>query len=185
VHGVDIVGSNIALFQDLYNKFGIKNCTSEVMNIDESKVEEKKFDRAISFEVLEHVQDENTTLENIYSSLNKNGLFAISIPNKWWIFETHGANLPLLPWNRIPFFSWMPKCIHRRYAKARIYTKKQIINLLEANGFSVEKAYYITAPMDVIKWYPLRCLLRRTIFRANTTKIPFLSTSIMIIARKK
>ena len=29
--------------------------------------------------------------------LKPGGRFIISVPNKWWIFETHGADLPLLP----------------------------------------------------------------------------------------
>ena len=167
LHGVDIVQSNLDAFNQQCCKMEIQNHSSELMNIDESPVEGRTFDRAISFEVLEHVQDENATLKNIHSSLNDGGLFAISIPNKWWVFETHGAHLPLIPWNRVPFFSWMPKCIHIRFAKARIYTRKQIVNLLETNGFSVEKVHYITAPMDVISLKPLQTFLRKTIFKNN------------------
>jgi len=56
---------------------------------------------------------------------------------------------------------------------------------LETNGFSVEKVHYITAPMDVISLKPLQTFLRKTIFKNNTTSIPFLSTAIMVLARKK
>lgn len=185
LHGIDIVEENLNLLQNYCREMGIDNCSSELLNMDESPVKNQTFDRAISFEVLEHVQDEHATLQNIHASLNTDSLFAMSIPNKWWIFETHGAHLPVLPWNRVPFFSWLPKCIHSRFAKARIYTRKQIINLLESNGFVVEKTFYITAPMDVITWKPLQTLLRKTIFKNNTTSIPFLSTAIMVFARKK
>ncbi len=143
-----------------------------------------KFDRLISFEVIEHLPAE-ANLVNYRDSLNPGALAAISVPNKWWIFETHGARLPLLPWNRVPFFSWLPGFIHGRYANARIYTKGRIKALLEKYGFEVLRMQYITAPMDVVKWSPLQKLLRGTIFRQDTTSVPFKAVSIFIVARRK
>ncbi len=58
--------------------------------------------------------------------LKDGGLAAISVPNKWWIFETHGARLPLLPWNQGPVLFLASELIHERFANARIYTKKRI-----------------------------------------------------------
>ena len=184
-HGVDIVDENIITIQSSINSKNLKNCTASIHDIDNIAVNDSYYDRAISFEVLEHVKDEKSTLSNIYKSLKHEAFFAISVPNKWWIFETHGAYLPLLPWNRVPFFSWLPKKIHDRFARARIYTKGQICNLLQVSGFSILAVHYITAPMDVIKWNWLKSSLRKTIFRTDTTKIPMLSTSIMVICKKE
>ena len=100
-------------------------------------------------------------------------------------FETHGAHLPLLPWNRVLFFSWLPKKIHNRFAKARIYTKTGICRLLEDEGFNILSVHYITAPMDVIKWKWLKYLLQKTIFSGDTTIFPILSTSVMVICKKE
>ena len=169
-----------------YNKSKkMENCTANIHDIDNDIVNDSYYQRAISFEVLEHVKDEQLTLSNIYKSLNHDALFAISVPNKWWIFETHGAYLPLLSWNRVPFFSWLPKKIHSRFAKARIYTKKDICRLLKKQGFNILGAHYVTAPMDAIKWIWLKNILRKTIFRTDTTIIPILSTSIMVICKKE
>ena len=184
-HGIDIVEENIIRLQNSINSKNLKNCTASIHDIDEIIVNDSYYDRAISFEVLEHVKDEKSTLSNIYKSLKNRALFVISIPNKWWVFETHGAHLPLLPWNRVPFFSWLPNRIHRRYAKARIYTKGKICNLLQETGFNILESHYITAPMDVIKWKWLKSLLQKTIFRGDTTIIPILSTSIMVICKKE
>jgi 2-polyprenyl-3-methyl-5-hydroxy-6-metoxy-1,4-benzoquinol methylase len=141
-------------------------------------------DRLISFEVIEHLPTEEAVL-NYAASLREGGLFAISVPNKWWIFETHGASLPLLPWNRVPFFSWLPRPIHERWALARIYTKGRIKQLLESSGLEVMEMHYVTAPMDVVKWKPLQTLLRKYIFGNNTTVWPFKAVSIMVFGRKK
>ena len=184
-HGIDIVDGNIIKLQKIINSKNLKNCTALIHDIDKMIINDSYYDRAISFEVLEHVKDEKSTLSNIYKSLKHEALFAISVPNKWWFFETHGAYLPFLPWNRVPFFSWLPKKIHSRFAKARIYTKGEICNLLQKSGFSISAVHYITAPMDVIKWNWLKSLLRKTIFRTDTTIIPMLSTSIMVICKKE
>lgn len=140
-------------------------------------------DRLISFEVIEHLPSEDG-LANYFGSLKPGGWAAFSVPNKWWIFETHGARLPLLPWNRVPFFSWLPTPIHEKWANARIYTKKRIVKLLEKHGFVIEKCEYVTAPMDVVKWKPLKNFLRQWVFNSDTTSNPFKAVSILIIAKK-
>ena len=141
-------------------------------------------DVVVSYEVLEHVQYESEALYEIHRVLKPGGEFVISVPNKAWVFETHGAYLPLLPWNRVPFFSWLPRGIHRRFAKARIYRKSQIVQLMELHSFEVLEAVYITAPMDVAKPQWLKQLLRTTIFHGDVTAVPFLATAILVHAKK-
>ena len=139
---------------------------------------DKQFDAVVSYAVLEHVQNEEQALSEIHRVLKEQGTLVISVPNKRWIFETHGARLPFLPWNRVPFFSWLPRSIHSRFAMARIYTKKEITGLLTRSGFDVLGSCYMTAPMDVVKSPRLQRLLRRVIFRNDVTSIPVLSTEI-------
>lgn len=141
-------------------------------------------DQVVSFEVLEHVEDENAALSEIARVMAPGGWLAMSVPNRWWIFETHGAKLPFLPWNRVPFFSWLPKSLHDRWARARIYRRREIVSLLEEHGLVVQESGYITAPMDVVRWAPLRDLLRATLFGGDRTSIPFLSTAVFVTARK-
>lgn len=142
-------------------------------------------DYSVSFEVLEHVKDEDQVLRELSRVLRPGGTLAISVPNRWWIFETHGADLPFLRWNRVPFFSWLPKKIHDRYARARIYTKKEIERKLRSAGFDIERKIYVTAPMDVVKWQPLKRLLRSTLFRNDQCRLPIFSTAILLIAKKR
>ena len=147
-------------------------------------LESESADCAISFEVLEHVEDEAQSLGELFRILRPGGVLAISVPNRWWVFETHGASLPLLPWNRVPFFSWLPKGIHDRWARARIYRRREIQGLLERQGFEIEHSAYVTAPMDVVKSVWLRDGLRATVFRGDTTRVPVFSTAVLMIARK-
>ena len=128
--GVDIHENHKKVFDDYRDKNGFTNCSFVVLNVEEENQLNEQFDRLISFEVVEHLKDENN-VRFYYDALKKGGMGAITVPNKWWIFETHGAKLPLLPWNRVPFFSWLPKFIHEKWANARIYTKRRIRKLLE------------------------------------------------------
>ncbi len=141
-------------------------------------------DCVVSFEVLEHVTDEQAALSEMYRVLCPGGVLVMSVPNRWWIFETHGANLPLLPWNRVPFFSWLPKHIHDRFARARIYRKREIVSMLERSGFHCDHSCYITAPMDVVPWPALRNFLRATVFRSDSTVLPVLATAVLVVARR-
>ncbi len=141
------------------------------------------YDRLISFEVIEHLKSEES-VAMFAKTLNRHGLAAISVPNKWWLFETHGS--ALAPhWPRIPLLSWAPEWF-RRICKvnARIYTKGSIYKLMEASGFHVLSMAYVTAPMDVLPAGWVRNALRRYVFRGDTTPWPWLATSIFVVARK-
>lgn len=159
-------------------KFGTMEASKQ-----ECTDEDDLADRLISFEVIEHLPSEEG-VKHYAESLKMGGIAAISVPNKWWIFETHGANLPWLPWNRVPFFSWLPRPLHERWAHARIYTRKRITQLLEKHGFEIIQVQYITAPMDVIKWKPLQSFLRKWVFRGNSTSNPFKAVSILVFCRR-
>ena len=130
-------------------------------------------DVVTSFTVLEHVPDERAALAEMRRILKPQGKLIISVPNRWWIFETHGADLPLLPWNRVPLVSWWPKKLHDRWARARIYRRREIERILVQSGFSIDESFRMTAPMDMIPWRPVRHLVRSVFFRYRPGFIPF------------
>lgn len=181
--GVDINDGHKKEIESYIKQKGVTNCEFRVCNIEKEELPQQ-FDRIISFEVIEHLEDENS-VKNYAKALKNDGILAITVPNKWWIFETHGAKLPLLPWNRVPLFSWLPTPIHERFANARIYTKNRIKTLLEKNGFLVQKIEYITAPMDVLPKGKFKDFVIKNFFNSDTTEVPFKSTSIFVIAVKK
>ncbi len=183
VYGLEYTNQHLADFERLKVDLEAKNAEFVCADISAGPFR-KEVDRLLSFEVIEHLPTEEA-VQNYSKSLKEGGLCAISVPNKWWIFETHGASLPLLPWNRVPFFSWLPKPLHERWALARIYTRSRIQKSLENSGFEVLEMHYVTAPMDVVKWKPLQWLLRKVIFNSDTTIWPFKAVSIMVFCKKK
>jgi len=139
-------------------------------------------DLVVSFTVLEHVPDQELALREMRRILKPGGRLILSVPNKWWIFETHGADLPLLPWNRVPLVSWWPRALHDRYARARIYRRREIARLVRDAGFDVVETFRMTAPMDVVPWDGVKRVLRRTVFGPDTTPVPFLATEVFVVA---
>ena len=182
-YGLEYAAVHQTEFESLQHQLKVSNAEFQTWDIMKSGFE-PHCERLLSFEVIEHLPTEEG-VANYANSIVSGGLAAISVPNKWWIFETHGASLPWLPWNRVPLFSWLPTPLHERWALARIYTKKRIKTLLEKNGFDVLEMHYVMAPMDVVKWKPLQFILRKLIFNSDTTKIPFKSVSIIVFCKKK
>ena len=181
---VDIAFSEVKVLSQYIQYNCINNIIPIIFDGFHLPLSSNSIDIILSYEVLEHVEDESLVLKELYRVLKSKGEMILSVPNKGWIFETHGAYLPLLPWNRIPFFSWLPKRIHKKFAKARIYRKRDIKILLLQHGFEIVNLQYITAPMDVINNLFLKKFLRSTIFRGDNTLFTFLATSILVHARK-
>jgi 2-polyprenyl-3-methyl-5-hydroxy-6-metoxy-1,4-benzoquinol methylase len=180
--GVDIDESSIQTFQRSIKNRGLEGRIEAIQYDGHTlPVPDASVDFAISFEVLEHVIDERRALAELRRVLKPGARLAMSVPNRWWIFETHGAALPLLKWNRVPFFSWLPKPLHDRWARARIYSRREIVAALRRAGFEVHTATYITAPMDVVRNPRVQNLLRSMIFRGDTTRVPFLSTAVLVV----
>ena len=169
-------------FEDQREKCNALNSMFQQIDLENETLPER-FPRIVSFEVIEHFKSEDT-VGKYYELLEPGGLLAITVPNKWWIFETHGAKLPLLPWNRVPFFSWLPRPLHEKWANARIYTKSRISKLLEKHGFVIDQIDYVTAPLDVLKEGRLKKWLQKNIFKGDTTKHPMRSTAIFVLAHK-
>lgn len=115
--------------------------------------EDASFDHVISFEVLEHTRDDAEAVAEIRRVLKPGGVLTMSVPNKWYLMETHGFDLPprWMKWNRFPLLSWLPTPIHERYAKARIYTRRRIEGLLVNGGFDVVAHDYVMPPFDIVE----------------------------------
>lgn len=182
---LDINETNLSILEQYNADYNITNIKPTLYDGSTIPLKDKSVDLVMSYEVLEHVGDEDVAMKEIHRVLKDDGEIVFSVPNKWWIFETHGAHLPLLPWNRVPLFSWLPKFIHQRFAKARIYTKNDMKHICYRQHFKIQRMDYITAPMDVVKNEMIKKFLRRYIFVSDTTRLPFLSTAILVHAKKE
>jgi len=163
---------------------GLPPITALYFDGDNIPLRTRSVDYAVSFEVLEHVRDDRAVLGELARVVRPDGILVVSVPNRWWIFETHGTNLPVLRWNRVPFFSWLPTPIHDRFARARIYSRRRIVTRLRDAGFIPFASAWITAPMDALSPGYLREVLRGTLFRGDRAVLPILATSIFVASRR-
>jgi len=148
---------------------------------------DKSFDLVTAFEVLEHFPSDSLAVGEVVRVLKPAGRFLLSVPNKWWIFESHGATVPglnWLPWNRLPFVGWLPDFLHRKIARARIYTMRSALQLVEQQGLKVVAKGYITAPLDVLPEGIIRRFFRKTLFRGDKTNVPFFAVNLFILCQK-
>jgi len=181
---IDVEEERLNVFRQKLKELKLSNCEVKRMDATNLEFQGETFDIITCIEVLEHIPDQEKALKEMYRVLKKGGLLILSVPNKWWIFETHGAALPLLPWNRVPFFSWLPKRIHDKYAFARNYTKKEVTTLVKKTGFKIINVEYLMPPLDKVKNRILRYLGRKILFKLEKTPLKLWGVSIFVFAKK-
>ncbi len=185
ITGIDIAADQLAAFGAECERLGVATKVRRVLVEGHVlPLPDACADVVTSFTVLEHVADERLALRELHRVLKPGGLLVLTVPNRWWLFETHGCDLPLLPWNRVPLVSWWPKPLHDRWARARIYRRREIVALVRACGFEPEHVARLTAPLDVLPEGGLRRLLRATAFRPDRARWPWLATEILVAARR-
>jgi len=185
VTGVDVDAGYLAEFDREIVARGLREHVSG-LSLEDARIPlpDGAADVVTSFTVLEHVPDERAALAEMFRVLKPGGRLILSVPNRWWIFETHGCDLPWLPWNRVPLVSWWPKAWHDRWAHARIYRLREIEELVVRAGFRVDDRFRMTAPMDMIGNKSLRRLVRATLFRPDRARVPIQATENFVVATR-
>jgi SAM-dependent methyltransferase len=89
------------------------------------------FDLVLSHEVLEHVQDDRVSLEEIFRVLKPGGRLILFIPNRGYPFETHGIYLRgKYEFGNKFLVNWFPRSWRNRLAPhVRVYSIKDVKRL--------------------------------------------------------
>lgn len=77
---------------------------------------EDEFDAVGAFDVLEHIDEDELIMKNVYKALKSKGLFFISVPQHMWLWSTQDDT----------------SCHKRRYSR------KEMIEKLKKAGFSIK-----------------------------------------------
>jgi len=146
------------------------------------------FDTVLLVEVLEHVQSQQKTLEEVNRVLKGGGYLLIYVPNKLHPLDGHGLRVGRRSLNipyGLPFFSWWPQFIRKKFERARIYTKAQITRLVETHGFIVKAVDYMYPPLDRLGNRFGKSTLRKimSVFERNYLLKRF-GMSLLIVAQK-
>ena len=91
------------------------------------------FDMLLSNEVLEHVQDDRKSVEEMVRTLKPGGRMVIFCPNRGYPFETHGVYWRgTYRFGNIPMVNYLPNYYRNRLAPhVRVYTSKQLKQLFK------------------------------------------------------
>lgn len=122
--------------------------------------------------------------------LKKDGYLVLYIPNILYPLETHGARIGkkyiMGFYGSIPLLSWAPRFIRNRFETARIYSKREILNILERNDFTIQEVDYMYPPLDKLGSEFTKVLLRRLLaYLEGNSFTKKYGMSIFLVAQKK
>lgn len=166
-------------------RLGVDNVTYVVYDGRRLPFPDASFDHAISYEVLEHTADDGAALDEVARVLSPGAMLTLTVPNKWYLMETHGMHLrpTWVPWNRVPLLSWLPTRLHERWAKARIYSRRRLLGLLAAHGFEVVEHRYLMPPLDRLANERARAVLRKLVQPLADTPLRVVGVAHFVAAR--
>ncbi len=163
VAGVDVEPERVAEARATARSRGASNLDYSVYDGKRLPFPDHSFDCVVSFEVIEHTLDDRAALAEIARVLKPGGLFCGSVPNKFYLMETHGFDLPLarfIPYSRVPFMNLLPRAFYERFGNANIYTRRQFVGMLGEAGFQSISSSYIRPPFDKVSQPTVQRLLR-------------------------
>lgn len=95
---------------------------------------ENSFNVIVSNQVIEHINDAEEHLREIFRCLKKGGICYLATPNKWAIFEAH-YKLPFLSWFSLRISDFYLYLIKKQKYDVRPLSFQQIIRLAKKQGF--------------------------------------------------
>lgn len=108
----------------------------------------QKVHSAFAVNVLEHIQDDVSALNNVHNILESKGRFVLLIPAHKHLFN----------------------CIDRIAGHYRRYTKTEMEDKVAKTGFDIEKVFYFNF-LSIFAWYVYGNILKREILDRKTTKV--------------
>lgn len=99
--------------------------------------QENTFDLILSHEVLEHVQDDQAAIREIFRTLTAGGRLVLFCPNRGYPFETHGVYWRgKYHFGNIPLINYLPRSWRDKLAPhVNVYTRRDLAQLFK--GLSV------------------------------------------------
>lgn len=148
-------------------------------------------DVVLILEAMEHIQNPENALKEAKRVLKSSGLLLVSVPNKLYPLEMHGFKIGKIVFHgfygSVPFFSWVPHLIRKRFETARIYTKREIVDIVKRNGFLIHQVEYSAYPrLDRLGSKRLTKLLDRFFpHLENNNFLKRFGMSIFVLAQKR
>lgn len=122
LEGVNEAFPGLDLFGSEYFEEGLAHARARIPNaiftqLDATRMDEvDRYDVIGAFDVIEHIEDDETVLKNLWRALKNNGAVLITVPQHRWL--------------------WSEADVHAGHF--RRYRKGELSNKLEEAGFSIE-----------------------------------------------
>jgi SAM-dependent methyltransferase len=147
------------------------------------------FDVVLLHEVLEHVQDDASTLREACRVTAPGGRIVIYAPNRLYPFETHGIYLGRrYIFGNIPLVNYLPGFLRRRLAPhARAYLSGDLRHLVQGLEARVVVHTYVFPGFDNIAARRARLgrLLRAVFYRLEKTPLRILGLSHFLVLERE
>jgi SAM-dependent methyltransferase len=149
---------------------------------------EHSFDLVLSHEVLEHVQDDRTAIQEMVRVLYPGGRIVIFVPNRGYPFETHGVYWRgRYHFGNIPLVNYLPRKIRNRLAPhVRVYTRNDLAALFQDLPVDIHAARILFGAYDniIARWPVVGRTLRGILLRIERTPLCVLGLSHFWVVEK-
>ena len=134
---------------------------------DFSIFEKNSFDSAFALNVLEHIEDDMSALNNVYHMLKHHGLFVLLVPAHKFLYN----------------------CIDRDIGHFRRYSEKEMLEKISRTKFKLRKLHYFNF-LSILGWYIHGNILKKSLVDEKALGflnkiVPFLKFLEKNILRKK
>ncbi|MGC4893812.1 class I SAM-dependent methyltransferase [Micromonospora sp. DT31] len=151
VEAVDIQRERLELFRDrlVADPVAAQKINVRELSVTELDYPDESFDLVTAIEVVEHIDDLDTALRQVHRVLIPGGRFALTTPNRWFPFESHGFLIRGKRYRpaRGPFLPWIVP-LHRRLADARAFTVRDLSRRLRRAGLEPLAVEHLMPPFD-------------------------------------
>ncbi len=114
------------------------------------------FNVVLMIETLEHVENDSKCVEEVWRILKPGGVFILSVPNKFFPFETHGIKIGSKIFSSplglgFPLFTYLPNILRKRFATARVYTPLRLNQIITKKAFYLKRIDFLMPNMDIFE----------------------------------
>jgi len=126
-----------------------------------------------AFEVLEHVPDLDTSVREMVRVCRQGGVIVVSVPQVWFPFENHGAQIGDKVYARkIPFLPYI-RPLHRKWSLARVFSSAEMDRLfipqrMELLGTSYASPQFERAAAQANSWESKFAFLKHMLNRCES-----------------
>lgn len=146
------------------------------------------FDTILSHEVLEHVQDDRKSIQEMVRVLKPGGRVIIFVPNRWYPFETHGHYWKgVYHFGNTPLINYLPDVFRNRLAPhVRAYTAHGLRGLFDGCPVKLVSHQRIYGGYDniIARLGTTGKVIRDTLYRIEGTPLDLFGLSHLLIMEK-